>query len=82
MLMANGHNLPDLFTKGERIRKVGGLFVAVPSTTDFSIETIHCQTKFIREYARVYGVDGFKMADGTHKITILIVGSSSSQVSY
>jgi hypothetical protein len=65
----DGHNLPDLFVKGERIRHLGGLFLVVPSTTDFSIETIHCQTKLMGEYARVYGVDGFKMADGTHKIT-------------
>ena len=66
---ADGHNLPDLFMKGERIRRLGGLFIVVPSTTDFSIETIHGQTKLMGEYARVYGVDGFKMADGTHKIT-------------
>jgi hypothetical protein len=65
---ADGHNLPDLFMKGERIRRLGGLFIVVPSTTDFSIETIHGQTKLMGEYARVYGVDGFKMADGTHKI--------------
>jgi hypothetical protein len=38
-------------------------------STDFSINTIHCQTKLMAEYARVYGKDGFKMADGTHKIT-------------
>jgi hypothetical protein len=54
--------------KGERIRRLGGSFVVVPSSTDFSIETIHCQTKLMGEYARVYGVDGIKMADGTHKI--------------
>ena len=66
---ADGHNLPDLFMKGERIRRLGGLFIVVPSTTDFSIETIHGQTKLMGEYARVYGVDGFKMTDGTHKIT-------------
>jgi hypothetical protein len=66
---ADGHNLPDLFMKGERIQCLGGSFVVVPSSTDFSIETIHCQTKLMGEYARVYGVDGFKMADGTHKIT-------------
>jgi len=66
---ADGHNLPDLFMKGERIQCLGGLFIVVPSTTDFSIETIHGQTKLMGEYARVYGVDGFKMADGTHKIT-------------
>ncbi len=35
----------------------------------FSIETIHCQTKLMGEYARVHGEDGFIMADGTHKIT-------------
>jgi hypothetical protein len=66
---ADGHNLPDLFMKGERIQHLGGSFVVVPLSTDFSIETIHCQTKLMGEYARVYGVDGFKMADRTHKIT-------------
>ena len=66
---ADGHNLPDLFMKGERIQCLGGSFVVVPSSTDFSIETIHCQTKLMGEYARVYGADGFKMADRTHKIT-------------
>ena len=66
---ADGHNLQDLFMKGDRIRHLGGKFIVVPSVTDFSIETIHCQTKLMGEYARVYGEDGFKMADGTHKIT-------------
>ncbi len=68
---ADGHNLHDLFMKGDRIRHLGGKFIVVPSVTvtDFSIETIHCQTKLMGEYARVYGKDGFKMADGTHKIT-------------
>jgi len=55
--------------KGERIRRLGGLFVVVPSSTDFSIATIHSQTKLMGEYARVYGMDGFRMADETHKIT-------------
>jgi hypothetical protein len=66
---ADGHNLQDLFMKGERIRHLGEKFIVVPSSTDFSFETIHCQTKLMGEYARVYGEDGFKMADGTHKIT-------------
>ena len=66
---ADGHNITDLFMKGERIRRLGGLFLVVPSSTDFSIETIHSQTKLMGDYARVYGVDGFRMADGTHKIT-------------
>jgi len=66
---ADGHNLQDLFMKGDRIRHLGGKFKVVPSDADFSIETIHCQTKLMGEYARVYGEDGFKMADGTHKIT-------------
>ena len=64
---ADGHNLTDLFTKAETIKHLGGHFVVVPSSTDFSIETIHCQTKLMGEYARIYG--DFKMADGTHKIT-------------
>ncbi len=55
--------------KGDRIWHLGGKFLVVPSSTGFSIGTIHCQTKLIGEYARVYGEDGFKMADGTHKIT-------------
>jgi hypothetical protein len=55
--------------KGDRIRPLGGKFLVVPSSSDFSIETIHCQTKLIGEYAAVDGEDGFKMADGTHKIT-------------
>jgi hypothetical protein len=46
--------------KGDRIRHLGGKFIVVPSVTDFSIETIHCQTKLMGEYARVYGEDGFK----------------------
>ena len=66
---ADGHNLRDLFMKGDRIRCLGGKFLVVPSSSDFSIETIHCQTKLMAEYATVYGEDGFKMADGTHKIT-------------
>jgi len=67
---ADGHNVQDLFMKGDRIRHLGGKFIVVPSSvTDFSIETIHCQTKLMGEYTRVYGEDGFKMADGTHKIT-------------
>jgi hypothetical protein len=66
---ADGHdlNLTDLFTKAETIKNLGGRFVVVPSSTDFSIETIHCQTQLMGEYARIYG--GFKMADGTHMIT-------------
>jgi hypothetical protein len=54
---ADDHNLHDLFMKGDRIRHLGGKFIVVPSVTvtDFSIETIHCQTKLMGEYARVYG---------------------------
>ena len=66
---ADGHNLQDLFMKGDRIRCLGGKFIVVPSVNNFSIETIHCQTKLMGDYARVYGEDGFNMADGTHKIT-------------
>ena len=65
----DGNKITNLFMKGERIRRLGGLFVVVPSSTDLSIKTIHSQTKLMGEYARVYGVDGFRMADGTHKIT-------------
>jgi hypothetical protein len=64
---ADGHNLTGLFMKAETIKHLGGRFLVVPSSTDFSIETIHCQTKLMGEYARIYG--DFKMADGTHKIT-------------
>jgi hypothetical protein len=64
---SDGHNLADLFMKAETIKRLGGHFVVVPSSTDFSIETIHCQTKLMGEYARIYG--DFKMANGTHKIT-------------
>ena len=64
---ADSHDLTDLFTKAETIKHLGGCFVVIPSSTDFSIETIHCQTKLMGEYARIYG--DFKMADGTHKIT-------------
>ncbi len=64
---ADGHNLTDLFMKDETIKHLGGRFVVVPSSTDFSIGTIHCQTKLMGEYARIYG--DFKMADNTHKIT-------------
>jgi hypothetical protein len=66
---ADDHNLQDLFMKGDRIGHLGRKFLVVPSSTNFSIKTIHCQTKLMEEYARVYGKDGFKMADGTHKIT-------------
>ncbi len=64
---ADGHNLADLFMKAETIKRLGAHFVVVPSITDFSIETIHCQNKLMGKYARIYG--DFKMADGTHKIT-------------
>jgi hypothetical protein len=64
---ADSHNLTNLFVKAETIKHLGGRFVVVPSSTDFSIETIHCQMKLMGEYARIYG--DFKMADGTHKIT-------------
>jgi hypothetical protein len=53
--------------KAETVKRLGGRFVVVPSISDFSIETIHCQTKLMGAYARIYG--DFKMADGTHKIT-------------
>jgi hypothetical protein len=64
---ADGHNLADLFMKAETIKRRGAHFVVVPSISDFSIETIYCQTKLMGEYARIYG--DFKMADGAHKIT-------------
>jgi hypothetical protein len=65
----DGHSLQDLFMKGDRILRLGGKFLVVPSSSNFSIKTIHCQTKLMGEYATVYGEDGFKMADGMHKIT-------------
>jgi hypothetical protein len=65
----NLHNLHDLFMKGDRIRFYGGKFIVVPSANDFCIATIHCQTKLMGEYANIYGTDGFRMSDGTHKIT-------------
>ena len=52
-----------VFMKGDRIRHLGGKFIVIPSVTDFSIETIFIVRP--REYVRVYGEDGFKMADGT-----------------
>jgi hypothetical protein len=55
--------------KGDRIRFYGGKFIVVPSQNDFCIATIHCQTKLMGKYANIYGTDGFKMSDGTHKIT-------------
>jgi hypothetical protein len=55
--------------KGESIQRLGGTFLVVPSSTDFSIDAIHCQTKLMGEYKRIHGLDGCKMADGTHKIT-------------
>ncbi len=66
---ADGHNPQDLVMKGDRNCHLGGRFLVVPSIKDYSTETIHCQTKLMGEYARVYGEDGFMMADGTHKIT-------------
>jgi hypothetical protein len=65
---AKDRNLQDLSMKGDRIKHLGGKFLVALSSTDFSIETIHCQTKLMGEYAKVYGEDDFKMADGTHKI--------------
>jgi hypothetical protein len=50
--------------KAETAKRLGGCFVVVPSISDFSIETIQCQTKLMGEYARICG--DFKMADGTY----------------
>ncbi len=61
---ADGHNLAELFMKAETAKRLGGCFVVVPSISDFSIETIQCQTKLMGEYARICG--DFKMADGTY----------------
>ncbi len=66
---ANGHSLPDLFMNRDSIWHLGGIFLVVPSSTDVSIDTIHCQTKLMGEYVGIYGLVSFKMADGTHKIT-------------
>ncbi len=46
---ADGHNLQDLFMEGGRIWHLGRKFIVVPSVIDFSIETIHCQTKLMGE---------------------------------
>ena len=64
----DGHNLTDLFEKGEIIKQLGGVFVVSPDA-DFSIKAIHCQTKLMGDYADVYGRDGFLMSDGTFKIS-------------
>jgi hypothetical protein len=63
------HNLHGLFMKGDKIWSLGGSIIIVPSQNDLCIETIHCQTKLMGEYANIYGTDGFKMSDGTRKIT-------------
>ena len=55
--------------KGDRIRHLGGKFIVVPSVIDFSIETIHCQTKLMGEYARVYMVKMVLRWLMGHKIT-------------
>jgi hypothetical protein len=54
--------------KGDRIRFYGGKFIVVPSQNDFCIATIDCPTKLMGKYANIYGTDGLKMSDGTHKI--------------
>jgi hypothetical protein len=70
----NGAKWQDVQTMQRQCRPDRGEKVAPHGTPpdqknrgDFSIETIHCQTKLMGEYARIYG--DFKMADGTHKIT-------------
>ena len=60
-----GHNLQDLFQKGELIWQLGGKFVVTPSSSDLGIDSIHSQTKLQGQYAKIYGHNGFKMADGT-----------------
>ena len=65
----DGHNLQDLFQKGELIRQLGGKFVVTPSSEDLGVDSIHSQTKLQGEYAEIYGRNGFKMADGTFKMT-------------
>jgi len=55
--------------KGKRIQSLGGSFLVVPLSIDFRIKIIHCQTKLMGEYPRVFGKNSFKMAYGTHKIT-------------
>jgi hypothetical protein len=66
---SDGHNIQDLFVKGDMIKVLGGKFVVQPSSDSFCFKSIHCQTKLMGEYADVFGRDGFRMADGTHKIT-------------
>jgi len=61
------HNLPGLLAKCDAVRKNGGTFVIEPSSDDFGIKTIHCQTKLMSDYANVYS--DLRMADGTFKLT-------------
>jgi hypothetical protein len=65
--LKDGHQ--DLFVKGKRIQSLGGSFLVVPLSIDFRIKIIHCQTKLMGEYPRVFGKNSFKMAYGTHMIT-------------
>ncbi len=43
--------------------------IVIPSQNDFCIANINCQTKLMGEHASIYSTNGFKMPDGTHKIT-------------
>ena len=49
----DGHNLQDLFQKGELIRQLGGKFVVTPSSSDLGIASIHSQSKLQRQYANI-----------------------------
>ena len=61
------HNLPGLFEKCESVRRNGGLFIVEPSTEDFGIKSIHCQSKLMGEYASKFG--DVRMADGTFQVS-------------
>ena len=61
------HNLPGLFEKCESVRRNGGLFIVEPSTEDFGIKSIHCQSKLMGEYATKFG--DVRMADGTFQVS-------------
>jgi hypothetical protein len=53
MYTFDGHNLQS---KGIEfgVWCLGGIFLVVPSGSNFSIETIRCQTKLMGEYDRGY----------------------------
>jgi len=60
--------LTTTFLKGDTIRQSGGIFDVQPTSDDFGIGAIHCQTALMGKYATIYGENGLKMADGTFKM--------------